>query len=122
MSAQDHLQPQQLAMFMTPTEVGELHSGDYKGKVRDAFSQVRKNADKYWEPVAGKPIVNHVDELTKKVEAAGGIETPITVLHPHPLSPRQFPALLANGHHRATLAHETNRLIPVNHIEHKRML
>lgn len=113
------LQPKQLAMFMTPAEVGELHAGDYRQpggvypKMKDTYGQVRKNADKYWEPVEGKPLVNHVDSLTKKVEASGGIERPIEIAH---LSTSQFTPVLINGHHRATVAHETNRLVPAVHV------
>ena len=90
---------------MTPTEVGGLHAGDYLMPMRDAVAAKR----------AEGPVTNeYLDTLTKDVERSGGIHTPAMVAHSHFSGGAP---LLVNGHHRATIAIETNRLMPVQHYD-----
>jgi hypothetical protein len=98
----------QLPMYMTPQEVGKLNSGDHFGYSMDeAYPRVRAMAEHYASQHGYSG--NHLDDLKERVDAAGGIERPIEIDHRGPT-----PTVI-NGHHRATIANETGRLIPVRH-------
>lgn len=94
----------QLQMFATPHELGQMWSGDYTGlKVENTYASTRRGDAAY------------LDRLTSKVASDGGFTNPVMVAH------GKGEPLLVNGHHRATVAAETDRLVPVRHYDDARV-
>jgi hypothetical protein len=108
------VQFQQLQMFATPAELAEMNSGDYPmHKVSNVPNIIRENREIPNRPefYRGSPSgAAYLDKLTKSVEERGGIEEPVRVHQSEFGGPT-----LMDGHHRAAVAQETNRLIPVIH-------
>lgn len=104
----------QLPMFMTGAEVSELASGDLGGtKVKNWYSEIsrRRIEGQHHDDRHATGIEGHLDPMRKAVEKQGGIETPIHVWHDSKFNE----SWLVDGHHRAEIAAETNRLLPVVH-------
>lgn len=112
-----NLSPQfaQLPMFMTPHEIGSLESGDWPGHpVSEARGHIESVKSHDWhtsETAFGgpKPYLNH---LKSSISESEGVMAPVKVRHNPYMPPR-----LVDGHHRAVVAMETNRLVPVEHHE-----
>jgi hypothetical protein len=105
MAASDHLQPQQLAMFMTPREILKDYSpGDASayGSEGAMWARTRARADEEDDVPHGS--------LTNNIRA-NGVTEPIELTH----SPRT----MADGHHRMSVARDVapDRLVPVIHHE-----
>lgn len=100
---------EQLKMFMTHDEIGDLESNDYPGyKVRDTGGQVLLR-DEYKQ--RGRNY-EYIRNMIDAVDRQGGVETPVAVLNNN---------TLMNGHHRylasvgPTGRPPSDRLIPVIH-------
>jgi hypothetical protein len=106
-------------MFMTPAEIGELRAGDSRDKKVSEARSVMDDmvaAGEYADQKTGyrrgtSSPAEYLDGMKASIEQEGGIEHPIHVWHPT----NGDPATLIDGHHRATVAMETNRLVPVVH-------
>lgn len=99
------LQPrqfQQLQLYMTPDELGNLQSADYP------LNHVRDVPGIKAEEAHGDDRLASYDRMANKM---GGIHRPVYVAH-HPGGSE-----LWDGHHRATVALQTGRLVPVTHAE-----
>lgn len=113
---------QQLAMFLTPHEVANLRAGDFGDTpVSDGSSMRRRMAIRHMREEGGSPyrgdlpgVGPYVDRIKESVAKSGGINEPIHIWH----GP-QGPTLL-DGHHRAVVAMETDRLVPAVHHDGER--
>lgn len=120
-----NLNPQQfgqLPMFMTPHEIGQVPAGDWDLRpMSEAAGVLREQSQHHAERSAMRwgsdpsTATSHLDHLKADVEQDGGIQEPAEITHPAE-GQRQFPPHLTDGHHRATVALETNRLLPVTHV------
>jgi hypothetical protein len=103
-------------MFMTPQEVGSLESGDWPGESvagsRDRMEAKRHPVDWHTSEHAFGGPAKYLAHLTDSINQSEGIVSPIRVRHNPYMPPR-----LQDGHHRAVVAMETNRLVPVEHHE-----
>jgi hypothetical protein len=121
MPANDHLQHEQLAMFMTPSEVkGYATPGDFAHDYQEqgwdrklAESKMPMGArDEWGGPQHGAGVYDSV--------AKSGVKTPVEVYHTLG-TPYTDPAkVLVNGHHRVAAAHDIEEsgketYIPVTH-------
>lgn len=103
----------QLPLFYTGAELNEMASGDLGGsKVKNWYSEItrRRIEGQHHDDRHYYGIEEHLDPMRKAVDAQGGIETPVHVWHDHDNQP-----WLVDGHHRAAIAAETNRLVPAIH-------
>lgn len=113
-----HASPQfrQLSMFATPQELGEMASGDLGGSpVKNWYSETlmrgihgEDDDERHEGGVSG-----YLDEMSDKVAEQGGISKPVHVWLDHAGSP-----WLLDGHHRAQVAMDSNRLVPVDWHHH----
>jgi hypothetical protein len=114
---------QQLAMFMTPKELGNLRAGDNRSK---KVSQSRSIMDdliaqgEYKDSPSGyrdgsRSPDHYLDALAVDVEKKGGVAEPLHVWHPT----NGDPSTLVDGHHRAVVAMNSNRLVPVIHHDNR---
>jgi hypothetical protein len=110
---------QQLQMFATPKELGNLRSGDNRAKkvsdVRSILTDMvaageYKDSPSGYRGGASSPA-DYLDRMKATADTEGGIEHPVHIWHPT----NGDPATLIDGHHRAAVALETNRLVPVVH-------
>lgn len=100
----------QLPMFMKPSEVGRLRSGDYGAHVKDVTPDDMGRAHQDQSDYRGSPDVHtYLDNLEGHVNSQQGIEEPVHVWH------SQNGRFLVDGHHRAAVARRTDRLTPVVH-------
>jgi hypothetical protein len=101
-------------MFMTGSELGELASGDLGGTpVKEWHAEIamRRIHGSHHDDRHQRGIEGHLDPMRKAVEKQGGIETPVHVWHDN----KWGESWLVDGHHRAQIAMDTNRLVPVVH-------
>lgn len=115
----------QLAMFATPAEIGEWQSGDYAGRpmsearhlVRSSPIQrmVHGTSPKTQSELQTHSAGEYLDSLAKSADEQGGIEEPVTISLG--TESGRTTQNLQDGHHRATVAMETNRLLPVTYRE-----
>jgi hypothetical protein len=131
MTAAEHLSPhqfpgyqpaigkgEQLPMFMTPHEIGNMMSADYGGHVRDVPERMRSRYahEKQQDELRGHtPGQSTLDLREAEIKEHGGIHTPVKVVHL-----ASGIAALYDGHHRSVVAMENNHLVPVTHyFDHK---
>lgn len=108
---------QQLPLLLTPEETAALNSSDFPGhKVANSRFMMRegdKKAAGYttdpgaWEDyrhTSAGSSSKYLDSLKDKIDASGGIDEPVGVMGSN----------LIDGHHRAVVAMESKRLLPVN--------
>lgn len=103
----------QLPMFYSGAELGEMASGDLGGSpVKNWTSEVtaRRLLRGDYDDRHEDGIEGHLGPMRQAVERQGGIETPVHVWHDHDNQP-----WLIDGHHRAQIAMESNRLVPAVH-------
>ena len=111
MSVMSHASPQfhQLQMFATPKELQSMVAVHRGGNVQESLARSAA--------VGSDGYRGHVDQssylraLASDVEASGGVDQPLHVWHGFN---RRTPVLL-DGRHRAAVAIDTNRLVPVVH-------
>ena len=105
-------------MFLTPEETASMHANDFPGH---SVSENREMMDK--EDAKGMDYrhkhhggaAGYLDAVKSLVEEEGGIHTPVVGILPNPGEVYGRPrASLSDGHHRAVIAMETKRLLPVN--------
>lgn len=109
-------------MFMTPQEISRLRAGDFGDvPVKDGNNLRKHMSDRYQiqegsrgEPYRGETRSpgEYMGRLKQSVEKSQGIKEPAHIWHSN------GQAHLMDGHHRAALAMETNRLLPVIHHDH----
>lgn len=111
----------QLPLYLTPDEVSNLDSNDFHGsKVSENRANMAKDdthaSDWRHKSVGGS--ANYLDALKDSVETNEGISEPVHVGLARPRDPWSgygpYNERLLDGHHRAVVAMETNRLLPVN--------
>ena len=108
----------QLPMFLTPEETAGLHANDFPGH---SVSENRAMMDKEdangmdYRHKAFRGSAGYLDAVKNLVEEEGGIHTPVQAILPNPneVYGRER-ASLSDGHHRAVVAMETKRLLPVD--------
>ena len=94
----------QLPMFLTPNELSGMHSNDVKAPMTQWRDRVRDVDDPRHHD--GDPS-RYLRQMGRVVDAQGGISKPV---HARPTESRDE---LIDGHHRSTVAMETNRMVPV---------
>lgn len=109
----------QLAMFMTPQEVSHLRAGDFGDvSVKDGNNLRQQMSERYevqegsrGEPYRGETRSpnDYISKLKNSIDKSQGIQEPAHIWHSN------GDAHLMDGHHRAAVAMETNRLLPVVH-------
>ena len=115
MSTLSSQQFSQLPMFMTPHEIGSLESGDFGGPVSESrkhIEAVKNKGDWHTSETAFGGPKPYLEHLKASISESEGVMAPVKVRH-NPY----MPARLTDGHHRAVVAMETNRLVPVEHHE-----
>lgn len=119
----------QLPMFMTPHEVASLRTNDFpeqrvqsnRQNMNRSWGMMGTGVDDYRHINAGG-ATKYIANLERDVNSEGGIKTPARVhLGDHPRTPRsqrvdRTDATLTDGNHRAVVAMETNRLVPVHYV------
>jgi len=112
------MQPQQLQMFMTPSEVANLRANDFDDEPVESPSHMAERMQEYNDQEYGSnqpyrsDTENSWDYLYRMREAVddkGGIEAPIHVMDDDKGD------VLLDGHHRATVAMMRDSLVPVIH-------
>lgn len=110
---------QQLAMFMTPHEISRLRAGDFgdvpvkdgnnlRQHMSDRFAAQEGSRGERYRGETRSPG-EYMSRLKRSVDRSQGIKQPAHIWHNNGQS------YLMDGHHRAALAMETNRLLPVFH-------
>lgn len=123
MSASDNLsqhqftpavvQGKQLPMFMTPHEVSHLHSIDYDMRRMHEVPEVMRSVEGHQQEkdaLRGNIGSTALQRTAAETEKRGGIQRPAMIVH--------LPTghtVLYDGHHRAVVSMESNRLLPVEH-------
>ena len=130
----------QLPMFLTPQETRNLATNDFPG---DRVRHARKNMQNNWDQAQYDVDMGHIDHVSQgdvhtsevraggvreylrslkgQVRQAGGVERPVSVglSRPPYITPYgtvhggRSEATLMDGHHRAIVASESKRLLPV---------
>lgn len=103
----------QLPMFMTPHEVSHLRSIDYDFRPMHEVPEVMRSVEGHQqekEALRGHTSDTHLQRVYGETHERGGIERPARIVH----LPTGYTALY-DGHHRAVVSMETNRLLPVEH-------
>lgn len=103
----------QLPMFMTPYEVSHLRSIDYDMRPMHEVPELMRSVEGHQqakEALRGHGAETHLERSYAETRQRGGIEAPAKIVH----LPSGYTSLY-DGHHRAVVSMETNRLLPVEH-------
>ena len=110
-----HASPQfkQLPMFATPAELGEMASGDLGGTpVKNWYSEVAMRnihgEDDDLRHFESDGVQGYLDRMSGKIDDQGGITKPAHAWIDHSGQP-----WLLDGHHRAQVAMDSGRLVPM---------
>ena len=121
--------PGQLPMYMTPEEILFLDANDHNREVPmpTIVEQIKEGTGIYYRaPDAGmyrnssvaRTSGEYLDQLAKSAEEEGGIDTPVYIGVGQPDETGDIlPPSVLDGTHRAVLALETDRLVPVEYTE-----
>jgi len=111
MAASDHVNPQQLRMFMTARELYNTHSIDVPLHPEARFGGHWKTMDAMWKTKRKENRTNNVPEAIAK----HGVHMPVTLAH----GDRDFggATVIEHGHHRieAAYRHDPEMYLPVEH-------
>lgn len=94
-------------MFLTPEDIRGMQANDTGGPMEDWFYHTEKVNDDPRHP-DGDPGP-YIEAMLRHIESRAGIEEPVTAR-----SSRTGPSKILDGHHRAMIAMDTNRLVPVH--------
>ena len=110
MAAADHVNPQQLRMFMTARELYNTHSIDVPLHPEARYGGAWKTMGAMWKSKAKDNKTNNVPASV----AAHGVHMPVTLAHGRDFGDA---TVIEHGHHRilAAYKHDPDMLIPVEH-------
>lgn len=119
MTIERSAQFEQLQMLATPDEIRGWHSNDFRHDTMADVPRIMRDPDenesastRAYNAAAYGPYVTeseYLDSMRGHVDRQGGISRPVVLGHRN-----GYPTLL-DGHHRAVVALESNRLLPVVH-------
>jgi hypothetical protein len=119
--------PQQLPMFMSPSELKRLPSGDMVDAEQTVHRHLtQQERQDFWARKRDKAVLtdagpygNGAENLAGSIRRQG-VQRPVDLEHgPYPYRPDlgTDPTLMVNGHHRVAVADDVrpNQLVPVLH-------